>query len=115
MCKNYSEMGYCPYYERCQFAHGYHDLAYSPALMDWLARMESRQTRCKNFWKTGQCAYGLRCQFIHYEVSKETLSFLRIQSSVLETPEEQPVVNCRSRLLGGLYEDFTPLYQLLDE
>lgn len=22
MCKNYSEMGYCPYWEKCQFAHG---------------------------------------------------------------------------------------------
>lgn len=83
MCKNYSEMGYCPYYERCQFAHGYHDLAFSQALLDRFARLGSRQTRCKNFWKTGQCAYGLRCQFIHYEVSKDTINFLKIQSSVL--------------------------------
>ena len=22
MCKNYSEMGYCPYRDKCQFAHG---------------------------------------------------------------------------------------------
>ena len=22
MCKNFSEMGYCPYREKCQFAHG---------------------------------------------------------------------------------------------
>lgn len=83
--------------------------------MDRFARMESRQTRCKNFWKTGQCAYGLRCQFIHYEVSKDTLDFLRIQSSVLENPEEQPVVSCRSRLLGAIYEDFAPLYKMLDD
>lgn len=24
MCKNYSEMGFCPYRNKCQFAHGAH-------------------------------------------------------------------------------------------
>ena len=24
MCKNFSENGFCPYTEKCQFAHGYH-------------------------------------------------------------------------------------------
>jgi hypothetical protein len=114
MCKNYSEKGYCPYYERCQFAHGYHDLAYTSALADRFTRMESRQTKCKNFWKTGQCTYGLRCQFMHYEVSKDTRSYLRIQSSVMENPEDQPVVSNKSRLISGLYNDFTSLYALLD-
>lgn len=108
-------MGYCPYYERCQFAHGYHDLAFSQALLDRFARLGSRQTRCKNFWKTGQCAYGLRCQFIHYEVSRDTLNFLKIQSSVLENPEEQPVVNYKSKLLPALYTDYSSLYKMLDD
>ena len=24
MCKNFSENGFCPYTDKCQFAHGYH-------------------------------------------------------------------------------------------
>lgn len=86
MCKNYSEMGYCPYYEKCQFAHGYHDMILTPELFERLSRQASKPRRCKNFWNTGQCAYGLRCQFSHYEVNQDCLTYLKIQSSALENP-----------------------------
>lgn len=69
MCKNYAEKGRCHYNEKCQFAHGWHELTVAPEHLFRVTRKSYRSRRCKNFWSTGQCMYGLRCQFGHYEVN----------------------------------------------
>ena len=63
MCKNYSENGFCPYTEKCQFAHGYHELSQVPPA----PKKAYRTRKCKSFWEEGICRYGLRCQFSHYQ------------------------------------------------
>ena len=61
MCKNFSEVGHCPYFEKCQFAHGSHELLETvPACKRFY-----RTKPCKPFWEKGSCSYGFRCQFSH--------------------------------------------------
>ncbi|XP_023696125.1 cysteine three histidine 1 [Paramormyrops kingsleyae] len=59
LCSRYAETGSCKYAERCQFAHGLHDL-----------RVPSRHPKyktelCHAFHTVGYCAYGARCLFVH--------------------------------------------------
>lgn len=63
MCKNYSEMGYCPYRAKCQFAHGQEELNRAGQNV----KKAYRTKKCKSFWEEGMCRYGFRCQFLHYE------------------------------------------------
>ena len=61
LCRPYEENGECRYGEKCQFAHGLHEL-----------RNVSRHPKyktdfCRTFHTTGYCPYGARCHFIHSE------------------------------------------------
>ena len=62
MCKNYSEMGYCPYWEKCQFAHGIEELHWKEPSKKHFYRTR----KCQPFWAKSNCNYGSRCQFSHY-------------------------------------------------
>lgn len=59
ICRSHSEMGYCKYGNKCQFAHDMNEL-----------RNVNRHPRyktetCRTFWEEGSCPYGKRCCFIH--------------------------------------------------
>ncbi|XP_054609088.1 cysteine three histidine 1 [Dunckerocampus dactyliophorus] len=59
LCSRYASSGVCQYAERCQFAHGIHDL-----------RVPSRHPKyktelCRTFHTAGHCCYGSRCLFVH--------------------------------------------------
>ncbi|KAK6323092.1 mRNA decay activator protein ZFP36L1-like isoform X2 [Coregonus clupeaformis] len=59
LCSRYAETGFCKYAERCQFAHGLHDL-----------HVHSRHPKyktelCRSFHTAGYCIYGTRCLFAH--------------------------------------------------
>ncbi|XP_061922829.1 cysteine three histidine 1 [Entelurus aequoreus] len=59
LCSRYASSGLCQYAQRCQFAHGIHDL-----------RVPSRHPKyktelCRSFHTTGHCCYGSRCLFVH--------------------------------------------------
>ncbi|WUR03817.1 CCCH-type Zn-finger protein [Vairimorpha necatrix] len=59
ICRSHSEIGYCKYGTKCQFAHALSEL-----------RSVNRHPRyktetCKTFWEEGSCPYGKRCCFIH--------------------------------------------------
>lgn len=60
LCRNFTEQGFCPYGNRCQFAHG-------PAeLRNNTPSNHSYKTRpCLAFAREGFCLYGQRCNFIH--------------------------------------------------
>lgn len=73
LCKTYSEIGHCPYYYKCQYAHGVEELNSHET-----KKKAYRTKRCKSFWEKGVCNYGRRCQFSHYEVAPETRHFLRL-------------------------------------
>ncbi|KAI1887100.1 hypothetical protein AGOR_G00202660 [Albula goreensis] len=59
LCRPFEENGTCKYGEKCQFAHGYHELRN-------LSRHPKYKTeRCRTFHNKGYCPYGPRCHFIH--------------------------------------------------
>ncbi|XP_013781731.1 mRNA decay activator protein ZFP36L1-like [Limulus polyphemus] len=68
MCRPFEESGTCKYGDKCQFAHGMHELR-------TLTRHKKYKTElCRTFHTTGLCPYGSRCHFIHYsEEARKTL------------------------------------------
>ncbi len=59
LCRPFEENGLCKYGEKCQFAHGYHELRN-------LSRHPKYKTEpCRTFHTIGFCPYGPRCHFIH--------------------------------------------------
>ncbi|ADM10935.1 zinc finger domain-containing protein [Encephalitozoon intestinalis ATCC 50506] len=59
MCRSHTEIGYCKYGDKCQFAHSKTELRY-------VQRHPKYKTEtCKTFWEEGSCPYGKRCCFIH--------------------------------------------------
>ena len=68
LCRSFGEVGTCKYGDKCQFAHGGHELRV-------ITRHPKFKTEnCKSFHSTGFCPYGPRCHFIHNsEESKKTV------------------------------------------
>lgn len=61
LCRPFEESGHCKYADKCQFAHGAHELRN-------LARHPKYKTElCRTFHSKGFCPYGPRCNFIHNE------------------------------------------------
>ncbi|SGZ49198.1 CIC11C00000004309 [Sungouiella intermedia] len=59
LCVSFIKMGVCPYGNKCQFAHGEHDLKVVERPANW------RSKPCANWAKFGSCRYGKRCCFKH--------------------------------------------------
>ncbi|XP_017575486.1 cysteine three histidine 1 [Pygocentrus nattereri] len=59
LCSRYAETGTCKYAERCQFAHGLHDL-HVPS-----HHPKYKTELCRTFHTAGYCMYGTRCLFVH--------------------------------------------------
>lgn len=61
LCRPFEESGHCKYGDKCQFAHGSHELRN-------LTRHPKYKTeRCRTYHTIGFCPYGPRCHFIHNE------------------------------------------------
>ncbi|XP_049612021.1 mRNA decay activator protein ZFP36L1b [Syngnathus scovelli] len=59
LCRPFEENGSCKYGDKCQFAHGMHELRS-------LTRHPKYKTDlCRTFHTVGFCPYGPRCHFIH--------------------------------------------------
>lgn len=59
LCRPFEESGSCKYGDKCQFAHGSHELRN-------LVRHPKYKTElCRTFHTIGFCPYGPRCHFIH--------------------------------------------------
>lgn len=59
MCRPFKETGECKYGEKCQFAHGEHELR-------TVQRHPKYKTEyCRTFYGVGLCPYGSRCHFVH--------------------------------------------------
>ncbi|KAM6909489.1 cysteine three histidine 1 [Xenentodon cancila] len=59
LCTGYSTAGFCKYAERCQFAHGLHEL-HVP-----FRHPKYKTELCRSYHTTGYCYYGSRCLFVH--------------------------------------------------
>lgn len=84
LCKNFSELGRCPYGNRCRFAHGAHELINGKPRKV----LCFQKRKCNGFWKNGYCSYGIRCQFGHYELDWETQASLQGLKSVVGEGDE---------------------------
>ena len=62
LCSTFSEAGFCPYGNKCRFAHGRDELFERP-----VNHPNYRRNECNAFHSTGYCNYGLRCHFKHNE------------------------------------------------
>ena len=84
LCKTFTELGYCPYKGKCQFAHGSSELKSNLEI----EKKHYRTKKCKYFWETGTCSYGSRCQFLHNRPTpqKET-QFLKLAKIILFAKE----------------------------
>ena len=60
LCKNYEMTGTCKYGNKCDYAHGLHDLRQKDQVNHYF-----RLKNCKSFFANGYCPYGVRCQFSH--------------------------------------------------
>jgi len=64
LCRPFEENGTCKYGDKCQFAHGYHELR-------GLNRHPKYKTEfCRTYHTIGFCPYGPRCHFIHNDEEK---------------------------------------------
>ena len=61
MCRPFTETGFCKYGDKCQFAHGTHEMKCMPRHPKYKSEL------CRTFHTTGLCPYGPRCHFIHSE------------------------------------------------
>lgn len=59
LCTSYSALGLCKYAERCQFAHGLHEL-HVP-----FHHPKYKTELCRSYHASGHCYYGSRCLFVH--------------------------------------------------
>lgn len=59
LCRPFEESGSCKYGDKCQFAHGGHELR-------TLVRHPKYKTElCRTYHTIGLCPYGPRCHFVH--------------------------------------------------
>ena len=59
LCRPFEESGKCKYGDKCQFAHGKHELRH-------MVRHPKYKTElCRTYHSSGICPYGPRCHFIH--------------------------------------------------
>jgi len=59
ICKRWKLLGYCPYGEKCNFAHGLRELRMRP-----VNQKNLKNTICKKFL-AGYCSRGSLCRFSH--------------------------------------------------
>lgn len=59
LCDSFVKLNYCPYGNKCQFAHGHNELKLIERPANW------RSKPCVNWARFGSCRYGTRCCFKH--------------------------------------------------
>uniref|UniRef100_A0A8C4RAQ1 mRNA decay activator protein ZFP36 n=1 Tax=Eptatretus burgeri TaxID=7764 RepID=A0A8C4RAQ1_EPTBU len=108
LCRPFQESGACKYGDKCQFAHGLHELRA-------LVRHPKYKTElCRTFHTIGFCPYGPRCHFIHNADEKRVPDPPRLtqnstQPELLGGPLRSPhaLREDHGRLLSVRYPHFT--------
>lgn len=94
MCRPFEENGHCKYGDKCQFAHGVHELRS-------LSRHPKYKTElCRTFHTIGFCPYGPRCHFIHNEDLRR-LSQISQQKAQMQAREAAQVQSASAPLYGA--------------
>jgi hypothetical protein len=69
LCKTWVEKNFCPYKDKCRFAHGKKELHERLVNCKFYKLKE-----CNSFFQKGFCPYGSRCHFKHDERKLQVLS-----------------------------------------
>jgi hypothetical protein len=97
LCKSYIETQFCPYGNKCRFAHGKHELSEKNEKVN-----KYKLKICSNFKEHGYCLYGARCNFIHDQREFKNLerSFYTFNLLVKEKglAENSHDISCTKRL-----------------
>ncbi|XP_782811.1 mRNA decay activator protein ZFP36L1 [Strongylocentrotus purpuratus] len=103
LCRPYEENGTCKYGDKCQFAHGIHELRV-------LSRHPKYKTElCRTFHTVGFCPYGPRCHFIHNPDERKLSSPGPCSKSPRDRTIERPrLLHFPSAPLGSTGGDLTP-------
>ncbi|KAJ8401151.1 hypothetical protein AAFF_G00387330 [Aldrovandia affinis] len=98
LCRPFEENGTCKYGDKCQFAHGIHELRS-------LSRHPKYKTElCRTFHTIGFCPYGPRCHFIHNAEERRGPPPLSA-SNKLERPRLQHSYSFAGFSSGGSVQD----------
>jgi len=105
MCRQFSSSGSCKYGEKCQFAHGQHELR------DLTRHPKYKTELCRTFHTTGFCNYGKRCHYIH-DQKTDTQSY-RVEEKLMQLKSQQNMSNNFEPLLSSVsippgFETLTP-------
>ncbi len=92
LCRPFEEHGYCKYGDKCQFAHGSHELRS-------LNRHPKYKTElCRTYHTIGFCPYGPRCHFIHNDEERR----LGLQQQQQQQQQQQPAAAAAVATIQGL-------------
>lgn len=69
LCKSFRDTNFCPYGNRCRFAHGKKELFNKN-----LDANKYKQKQCNSFKESGYCLYGSRCNFKHGEAKMDNIN-----------------------------------------
>ena len=69
LCKKFMSTGFCPYGNKCRFAHGKNEL------ITKIQGANYKTDKCKSFYEKGYCPYGSRCKFQHDERKFNNINF----------------------------------------
>ena len=69
LCKKFQSTGFCPYGNKCRFAHGKEEL------ITKIHNANYKKEKCRSFYEKGYCPYGNRCNFRHDERKFKDLNF----------------------------------------
>jgi Zinc finger domain len=93
MCKNWIEVGLCRYGNKCQFAHGEHELmGKAPPINN----NKYKSKTCTTFTERLFCPYGQRCLFKHEDRNFDEVKYLHYVYKILIAKEED-YLNCSSQ------------------
>jgi butyrate response factor 1 len=84
LCRPFEENGTCKYGDKCQFAHGMHELR------NLSRHPKYKSELCRTFHTVGFCPYGPRCHFIHNPEERK-LGVAYMEQQQAKPPREHQV------------------------
>ncbi|XP_067011834.1 mRNA decay activator protein ZFP36L2-B [Anabrus simplex] len=100
LCRPFEENGSCKYGDKCQFAHGAHELRN-------LVRHPKYKTElCRTFHTIGFCPYGPRCHFIHNaDEARNKPKPLELTSTAAESSPTSSLSQSPTNSVGSFFSE----------
>ena len=111
LCKKFQSTGFCPYGNKCQFAHGKEELIIKNQGKNYKKRF------CKSFHEKGYCPYGSRCNFRHDEktFNETNLSYYYFRLFLFKNYFSESSLNCLTSIGSNLIKDRLPVFKSMTQ